>query len=297
MPAKIIIILNPFAKSRRAEKQIDRLCRMTGNTSISLTSHPGDATQKAAQAAKKGVSVVVAAGGDGTVNEVLNGLAGTSAALGILPIGTMNVVARQLGLPLKLRDAWQVIQTGATRAIDIGLARFQFNGVPQKRHFAQMAGIGLDAQIVREVTWKEKQRWGPSSYLLTALKVIPRPAPPIRIGIKNGPSWNCAFALAGNGNYYGGPFPVFAKARLDDQLLDLCTFDSGGWRGLERFLRLTLLGPDRLPKGLQYRQTPAFTATATGDVPVQLDGEFVGCLPAAFRVIPNGLRVVTPSTS
>ena len=107
---------------------------------------------------REGFERIVAAGGDGTINEVVNGIAGSDAALGLLPMGTMNVFATELGLPsYDLNRCWEIIKAEHTRLIDLPSA----NG----KHFVQLAGVGLDAQVVKETSLALKRNFGPLSYL------------------------------------------------------------------------------------------------------------------------------------
>src|SRR5262245_20624286 len=115
---EIIVILNPAARSERARNVWDRIQSLPG-AKVLPTQAPGDARRLAREAAEAGARSVVAAGGDGTINDVVNGIAGTDTALGVLPVGTMNVFAAELGLPNDLAEAWEVIEAGYTRSIDL----------------------------------------------------------------------------------------------------------------------------------------------------------------------------------
>src|SRR4051812_39401144 len=114
----IIVIINPAARSERARNVWETILSLS-NAHVEPTTGPGDARRIARKAAEDGFRIVVAAGGDGTINEVVNGIAGTKAALGVLPVGTMNVFAAELGLPRDLEEAWEIIEAGYTRAIDL----------------------------------------------------------------------------------------------------------------------------------------------------------------------------------
>ena len=129
-------------------------------------------------AAAEGFTTIVAAGGDGTINEVVNGMAGTSAALGLLPMGTMNVFAMELGIPTSnLGLCWEIIQQQKTRLIDMPLAN--------SKHFVQLAGVGLDAQVVKETSLAFKRSFGPLSYLVSAAQIAARQPPVLEIESTN----------------------------------------------------------------------------------------------------------------
>ena len=149
----ILVILNPEARRARRQEVLSRADELFPGALVATTTSSGEARELAAEAVRSGFRIVVAAGGDGTVNEVVNGIAGTGVTLGVLPVGTMNVFATELGLPTRLRDAWKVILAGHVREIDLGRANRQY--------FVQLAGVGLDAQVVKETSWDLKRDLGP----------------------------------------------------------------------------------------------------------------------------------------
>jgi diacylglycerol kinase family enzyme len=139
------VILNPSARGERARRWTDRLRAMCGEVFFCATARSGEAEEIARQAVAQGYQQVVAAGGDGTIHEVVNGIADSNVALGLMPMGTMNVFANELGLPANdLGRCWEIIRAEQVRWVDLPTA----NG----RHFAQLAGVGLDAQVVKETS-------------------------------------------------------------------------------------------------------------------------------------------------
>src|ERR1051325_3073437 len=152
---KAILISNPrtgryAARARTPIEEIrDRLKSLGLDTELVNTTGPGHAAEIAARAAQNGTTDVIVAGGDGTINEAIQGMAGTRARLGIIPRGTANVLARELGLPLDDEQALQIAAHGKTREIYLGLAIDE--NTNERRHFVLMAGIGLDASVVRHV--------------------------------------------------------------------------------------------------------------------------------------------------
>src|SRR5438552_3361559 len=169
-------------------------------------------------------------GCDGTINDVVNGLAGSSATLGLLPIGTVNVFPTELGLPAgDLRPCWRIIRDGHTRTIDLPNA----NG----KHFVQLAGIGLDSQAVKETSLAFKRSFGPLSYLVSAAQIASRPPPHLVIESKGAKIMAASFVLIGNGRLYGGPFPFFKRALIDDGLLDVVVFKRIGYLDIIRYLQ------------------------------------------------------------
>ncbi len=282
------IILNPSAKGERARHLVDRIRRALPGVHLERTTGPGHARELAARACDEGYERVVAAGGDGTVNEVVNGIAGREVTLGLLPIGTVNVFAMELGIPQAVDKAVEVIRDGEERVVDLP----QVNG----RHFIQLAGVGLDAQTVKETDLQFKKALGALSYVVTATQVAARKAPQLVVRPEGGKTMAGAFLLVGNGRYYGGPFPFFPKADLNDGLLDVCVFERLSHLDMLRYFqgiltgRLTTNFPD-----VRYFKTPVLEVEAEEDVPLEVDGELHGALPARFTVKRGGLRVLTPA--
>jgi diacylglycerol kinase (ATP) len=288
------IILNPFAQSGRSHSLAKPLSQLSNRIQIKLTVGKEGGTREAEAAVREGSKVIVAAGGDGTINEVLNGMLGSGLPLGILPIGSVNVFARDLKIPLKWSDAWDVIQRGKYREVDLVCMEYHRGGKPMKRCFVQLAGFGFDAQIVKQVTWEKKRKWGPLSYVFEGLKCLNMELPPLKVKIDGQAAVSCAFALVGNGRFYGGPFNVFKKASLDDGLMDLCIFDQPGVIPTMVYLTAIAKGTHLRTKGITYKQAKKVEFTSTGQIPVEMDGEFVGHTPAKLTMIPKGLKILVP---
>ena len=230
----------------------------------------------------------MAAGGDGTIHEVVNGLAGSDAALGLLPLGTVNVFAMELGLPSNdLALCWDIIQNGNTRLVDLPSA----NG----KHFVQLGGVGLDAQVVKETSLAFKRSFGPLSYLISAAQIAGRTPPRLFIESEDASSREGSFVLIGNGRLYGGPFPFFKHAVLDDGLFDVVVFKQLGYLEIIKYLQDVVFSSDiRVPE-IEYFQTRHLRVTSNQDVPVELDGELIGNCPVEFRIEEKALRVLAPA--
>jgi diacylglycerol kinase (ATP) len=280
-----LVILNPAARSARARNAWKKVGEFPKSATIHTTSAPGDARAIATWAVEKGFSTVVAAGGDGTINEVVNGIAGSQVKLGILPVGTMNVFAAELGLPMSAREAWKVIQAGHAREIDLALANRQY--------FVQLAGVGLDAQVVKETSWQAKRNLGPLSYVISAAQIMARKPPILRIQA-NGEEILGSFVLIGNGRFYGGPLPFFRDARFDDGLLDVLIFKNQSHLDIARYLAHILVGQQGRLGDVTYLQTKKLHVSSEADVPVEVDGELAAELPITFRIASKKLRVLVP---
>lgn len=284
---KTITILNPAARSDKAIKLRERIHALSGGVPMHLTSEAGDARQIAAQAVRDGVEVIIAAGGDGTLNEVINGIGHAPVHLGILPVGTMNVFATEIGIPLgNLEAAWKVIEQGKVISVDLPRAN--------DTHFIQLAGVGLDAEVVRKTTADSKRALGPLSYLLTLVQVAAHKPPHILLEAEGDRLREGSFALIGNGRLYGGPFPVFKRANLQDGLLDVLVFENQSHWDVVRYFQAIAFGTHPELPDVEYFQTSSLKVTSSGDVPVELDGEIAGMLPCVFSIESQKLLVIAP---
>jgi len=282
-----VVILNPAANSERARRWRSRVEELTRGAVLRATSQTGEAEAIARRAVSDGYAKIVAAGGDGTINEVVNGLAGTNAALGLLPMGTMNVFANELGLPAgNLDECWEVICAGRTRAIDLPNA----NG----KHFVQLAGIGLDAQAVKETSVAFRRSFGPLSYIISAAQIASRPPPRLTIESADIVTPEGSFVLVGNGRLYGGPFPFFKRALIDDGLLDVLVFKRIGYLEIIRYLQDVIFSPSITMPEIEYFQTAHLRVSSEDEVPVEVDGELIGNCPVEFQMRERGLRVLVP---
>ena len=286
-----IVILNPTAGSpEHVRSWQERVESLAGDCPVRVTSHPGEAEELAQRAIDEGFTRIVAAGGDGTVNQVANGLADRKAALGVLPMGSVNVFAMELGLPLhNLRRCWDIIEDTNIRQIDLPIA----NG----RYFVQLAGVGLDAQVVKETSLAFKRSFGPLSYLISAAQIAARQPPKLFIESEETSVEEGSFVLVGNGRLYGGPFPFFKHAIIDDGLFDVVVFKRLGYLEIVKYLQDVVFSSDIKVPEIEYFQTRQLRITSEQDVPLELDGELAGNCPVDFRIRGKALRVLTPGPS
>ena len=282
------VIFNPVAKGEKAERFRQKLETVGAAYTLKNTAAPGDARRLAAEAVQAGFDVVIAAGGDGTLNEILNGIGDipggfAHTCLGVLPLGTVNVFARELNLPLAVEQAWEVIRGGRDTHIDLPWVEFSAKGTKQRRYFAQLAGAGLDARAIELVSWSHKKRIGPLAYVVAGLKALTRMRSQIKVSTgANGDVGE--LVLIGNGRLYGGNYNIFPQADLRDGLLDVCIFPRAGWFNLVR-CGVPLLVRGKLPAGATRRlQAETFTLASDSSAPFELDGELIGHLPATFSV-------------
>ncbi len=294
----ITLISNPNAGrgGRRRAAEVERFCALLRQRGIEVetltTNAPGDATRLAAASVREGVGEVIVSGGDGTINEALQGLVGGRVRLGIWPAGTANVLARELRLPFDAQGAADVIARGRTRRIYAGAATEEASGA--RRFFFLMAGVGLDASVVERVRPRLKRRVGEGAFWVSGLGHLVRWRPvPFSVEIE-GETYPATFAAFGRAPHYGGDISVTPGARLDEPEFEICIVNS---HSRLRFLQLLAHGLRR--EGLRrelpgVRYVRATRARATGEARMQVDGELTGRLPVTFEIAPEAVEVIAP---
>jgi YegS/Rv2252/BmrU family lipid kinase len=292
------VIFNPAAQGEKAKRFRRYLDAFATQSSLKLTAAPGDARRLAAEAVREGFEVVVAAGGDGTLNEVLNGLGDVPdgfarARLGVLPLGTVNVFARELAIPPQIELAWNIIRQGHETRIDLPRVEFHEAGQTQRRYFAQLAGAGLDARAIELVKWQVKKRIGPLAYVLAGLHAV-LGAPTQITAVGAGHSVLGELVLIGNGRLYGGQFTIFPDADLRDGWLEVCVVPRVNWLSLARCAPSLLLR-GALPTAVtRLFRAESLTLTSPARTPLEVDGELIGHLPATFSLDRSRLSVIVP---
>lgn len=318
------LIYNPYGGQVSVRHELEDvvafLSRYGWTVSWRETSEPKEAIKLARQAVENGAKVVVAAGGDGTVNEVANGLLGSDAALGVLPVGTTNVWALQMGIPALhpmlqsakvaklvanleeriarplpanyyrrvLLGAAKVLVEGRTVAVDVG----EVNG----RYFLLWAGIGLDAAIVESISLTDKKALGSWAYILPALGTARRYSSTDICLNSDGKVIKASTPLivVSNIQLYGGLLAIGAKARVNDGKLDVCVFKGDGFfTFVQHALKVLSRQHLRDPK-VEYYQCSEIVIEAARVLPVHVDGEPFTETPVTIRTVPSALKVIVP---
>ncbi|MCB1225285.1 MAG: diacylglycerol kinase family lipid kinase [Verrucomicrobiales bacterium] len=284
--------MNPAARSRRAGALKEAVEALDPRPVMHYTTAAGHATEIARELVQSGVKLVIAAGGDGTMNETLQGVCRANAeraegeapaAMGTLPLGTMNVFAAEMGLPGRdLRACWQRITSGERREVDLWMAN--------DLYFVQLGGVGLDAEVIRQTTWEDKMRFGPLSYALSALRVLRQPETVLTVHIEGRPPIPSSLVLIGNGRRYGGPLPVFRQASNSDGLLDILVFHHVDCAEIGDLVRSAAHLGDGPPEGVQHFQLERFEVRCERDAAFELDGELAGVCPVRFA--PASQRLI-----
>ena len=277
----------------------EHLAALVDKCTLKPTIASGDGRRLAMEAVSEGYDTIIAAGGDGTLNEVINGMGDvpdgfTRSRVGILPLGTINVFAKELGLPMSYERAWQIIEAGREKRIDLPQAEFTRAGQPSRRYFAQLAGAGLDSRAIERVDWNLKKKFGPLAYVAAGLKALGEPMSPLTVSSAH---WSVRgeLVLIGNGRFYGGKLDFFPQADLQDGRLDVTVFPKVNWGTILRVGWGWLTDKIHRSAGAQTFQAESFTLTSElPDVPFELDGDNVGLLPVRFSVQRAALRVLVP---
>lgn len=287
----LVVISNPAAGRGGRRKLRDALAVLE-HRGIQVehreTGRRGDAERLAREAAGRNPrpGAVVAAGGDGTIHEVVNGLAYTGVPLGVLPLGTANVYARELGLPPEAADAARALLGGTARRVHLGMAG--------DRYFLAMAGVGFDAQVVYELDLGLKRLLGRLAYVSTGLRVLAAP-PRHCFDVELEGETICACgAVIGKGRYWGGAFQVTPDARVEEPELYLCLFTRSRPWDLMRYAAGILSGRHLAYPDVVLRRARRFSVRCSRPLHVQADGDLAGTLPMEFSVAEGALSVLAP---
>jgi diacylglycerol kinase (ATP) len=294
---RAVLIVNPNAGRGRAAaaREVATFAGRVRDGGVRVdvkpTAGPDDAARLAEEAVRGGATDVVVRGGDGTVHEAIQGLAGSPARLMVWPAGTANVLARQLGVPPAAREAAEIFLRGKTWRITLGRATAERTGA--SRYFFMLAGVGLDASVVRRTRPRLKRRVGEAAFWYSGFGHVVRWEPHEFTVEVDGERLPATYAAVGKAPWYGGGLKLTPRARLDATAFEVCVVNS---RSRLRYLRLLAEamrgGASEGTPGVTFRT--ASRVRAAGDAPVQADGELIGELPMTFEIVPEGVEVVVP---
>jgi len=295
---RITVIVNPAAGRGSARHWIGelevRLSLAIQSThriiswQIIETSCPGDATELAREAVRGGANIVAAAGGDGTIGEVVNALVGTDVALGVIPMGTGNDFARSLGIGNDVDKAIYNLLEGVPIAIDVGRT--------QGRYFVNVAGCGFDAVVAKRVNRGFQSLRGTSAYIAAVLQsLLSYRATQIRLTLDNEvietKAMLCSIA---NARYYGGGMRIAPDAMLTDGLYDICLLEEVGKIEFLRTFPKVFKGRHTTHPAVRMLRSKYVKVESDRPLPVLVDGEIVGTTPAEFEMLPGGLNIIGP---
>lgn len=286
-----ILIRNPVARRRLGDAQLARVLAVARDAGWQIesvaTQCAGDATRLARDAAEGHVDVIIVHGGDGTLNEAINGMAGTRASIAVLRGGTANVWAKETRCAKDPVRAMRAIVTGARRQADLGRAG--------DRYFLLMCGVGLDAAIVASVGARMKRWLGAAAYIIAgATRIVRTRAWPASITIDgDGSERSIYWLLAANTRDYGGVVQITRDAIADDGALDLALMRRGGALNLVRDGWRVLFRRHHRSPNVRMARVRSIDV-ATPGIPVQVDGESAGQTPVRIEIVPLALNVIVP---
>ncbi len=291
---KFFLIVNLIAGHGRCKELFPKiraeLDRRGIDYELHFTNEPLEATDVTRMGLEAGFSRIIAMGGDGTVNEVANGLNGTDATLCVIPAGNGNDFVRTIGIPSNPIHALDVLTSGTSRTIDLGL-------VDDDRCVVNGLGVGIDAQVARDVLAMERLH-GVPAYLTAAIREVFRfKAFPVTLSVEG---WNleleCLSLGIANGPYCGGGFKLAPRAEVDDGRIDIAAV--GDFPRLERLIRLpqARAGKHLNLARVHYRQVDRVTVSSPAKLVAHIDGEpyRLPTEPFEVTVLPRALRVLVP---
>lgn len=291
---KTCIILNPKAGSVRDLDDLVARLKRVPNAEIRLTGRRSSAARFARTALRKGRDVIIAAGGDGTLNEVINGIGENlrDARVGLLPLGTGNDFARTIGVPTDLEAAIDLIVAGETRAVD--LVRVTSDEV---RYFVNVSAGGFSGLVNEKLTPEMKKTWGPLAYLRGAAAALSElRAYRTTLAFDNSESLTLDLynVVVANGRYVGGGTSIAPEASIDDGLLDIVLIPQRSAPELALLAAQVALGTHLTSGAIVFRRAANLTVNSKPGMWFNVDGELVGNDPARFEILPRALRFLAP---
>lgn len=294
-----ILIYNPRAGKfeRRGKSLLDRAVRILEknghSVTVAPTTGPGTAGAIAREHIARGAGLIVAAGGDGTINEIVEGMVGSHVPLAILPAGTANVLAMEMKLGSRLERVAERLEECRPQRIPIG--RLTCDGGRVTRHFMLMAGIGLDAHIVYHVNGSIKARIGKLAYWVAGWSLLGKRLAHFEVEIA-GERRECSFALITKVRNYGGDFEIARNVTLLDEEFETVLLEGRSTLRYVKYFAGMALNRLAGMKGVTVLRADRVTMTGPDDARtyVQIDGEFAGHLPAEVSIVPDALTLLIP---
>lgn len=297
---RCVIIYNPQAGKLRGRgsdrlERAQRILEEGGHeTTLIPTSGPGAAVALARGSVADGVSLIVAAGGDGTINEVAEGMVHSRVPLGILPAGTANVLAMETGISCNLETAARELLTSTPERISVGRLHFN-NSSPSSRHFLLMAGIGLDARVIYNLSAPLKTNLGKVAYWIAAFSLMGRRLEEFSVKIEDR-NYRCSFALVSKVRNYGGDLRIARDTSLFDDQFEVVLFSGeNSVRYVQYFVAVVL---NRLQgmKGVSILRARKIHLSPVRDTRVymQVDGEYAGHLPGSIDIVKDAITLLLP---
>jgi YegS/Rv2252/BmrU family lipid kinase len=256
---------------------------------IEFTKYPKHAI-KIANDARNKYDLVIVAGGDGTVNEVINGIANSKTTLAIIPFGTSNVLALELGIPFSAKEAAELITVGRQTRIDLGLA--EMRGV--SRFYAIVLAVGFDAALMKDATSEFRNKWGIFAEPIMGINFITCRWQKIRI--EHTTSSMGYFAIIAKSKFVGGGYQIANAASTQDGFLDLVIINRKWWKVLPLLFSASIGKRNKFHLN-EYYQIRDASVYSSPDLLVQVDGDIIGTTPVKVTIVPKALNVVAKKAS
>jgi len=259
------------------------------------TTGPGHAGEIARQEVDRGADLILVAGGDGTINEVVNGMAFSEVPLGVLPAGTANVLACELGIGKSMERAAKALAHAVPERVALG--SISNGGKDTPRYFLLMAGVGLDADIVYHLSARVKEAFGKVAYWIGGFSKLGSRFPEFTVEA-DGREFRASFALLSRVRNYGGDLEIAPTISLLDDEFEMVLFKGESSFGFLKYMLAVVAHQQQSMRGITILRTrqASFSAFAGGPEPihVQVDGEYVGSVPARVEIAPNALTLLVP---
>lgn len=294
MKSSIVLIANPIAKkaSERKIAKASRFLRSKGyEVEVLFTKQRGDAENLAKEISRRNSELlIIAAGGDGTFNEVINGIVGTDIPMAILPMGTTNVLAKELGVPEDVEGAMKIAVSSTPKTVSLGKIYVTRHSPLVTRHFCLMAGIGFDGEAVFRINEALKKLSGKGAYIYSGIKTLSVFDPSELTFDINGKTYYGYSAIISKSAKYGGNFKITPDARLTAPNLYICLFKGKRRSDIFRYVCGIVAGRHLNFKDIEYLK--ATSIEVNGNAHIQIDGDYLGMTPAKIAVASNMLRLV-----
>jgi diacylglycerol kinase (ATP) len=257
------------------------------------TSGPGHAGEIARCAVDRGADLILVAGGDGTINEAVNGMVHSEVPLGILPAGTANVLANELAIGKTMESAAAVLASALQERVALGLISNETGEI--RRHFLLMAGAGLDADIVYNLDPRMKEAVGKAAYWIGGFSKLGRRIPEFTVQAE-GREYRASFALLSRVRNYGGDLEIAPTISLLDDEFEMVLFEGENSLGFLRYMLAVVVRQQQAMPGITILRTrqATFSAPANGNIHLQVDGEYAGLAPARVEIVPSALTLLVP---
>lgn len=289
---KTALIFNPMAGKATLKKvdfAIDFLLKRDIEATLQITEKKLDAQKLSLECLKNNFDTIIVAGGDGTINETIQPLLFSGIKIGILPLGTANVVARELKIPLSFKKALKLIVEGKERKVCAGKITFTSTGY--NRVFLLMAGLGFDAEVVFSNNDAMKRHFGKFSYLFTAFKTIFSYVPEKVTIFADGEEFSGYNAIISNSSFYGGNFKITKGASIFEPDFHSIILENDSPLDVIKVMISTLFKSHPAFDGLHFKITKK--VEIKGKTKIQTDGEYIGYSPCVIEIIPNALTFVS----